>query len=364
MSQKIFKGGFLEKLMIKFSAPSLEHKTNFFRLMAISQKAGLGIRDCLTSIKQSESHRGLRIIIDDLINQMTQGESLADAMSNHDYFFGYSEIELIRSSQLTGNLPDVLSQIADELENMQNIRQTITKALTYPIILILFSIGAVIVLLVFVMPSIVSMFPSPDQLPGITKFMLGLSDFLKKTWALIIFLIFSGYIGISLLYKYFLPFKILVDTLSLKIPIIKSVVKTFYMYRFCSTLGQFYQAGVNPVISLKLMSKILTNFQYKKKMIEIKDDISAGFSYYDSMEGSDLFDPILVQIVSVGENTGSIGDSMKKISIFYDTLLKSKIAIMMAVLEPILMAGVAVIIGGIVASIFLPMAEMLNVVGQ
>ncbi len=362
MSQKILKWWMLEKLMIKFSAPWLNHKTNFFRLMAISQNAWLWIRDCLLSIKQSEDHRWLRMIIDDLIEQMTQWENLASAMENHDYFFWYSEIELVRSAQLTGNLPEVLSQIADELENTQSIRQSIKKALTYPIILILFSIAAVIVLLVFVMPSIVSMFPQPDQLPYITRLMLGLSDFLKKTRVFLIMLIFGWVIGIQFMYKYFLPFKIFIDTMLLKIPVVKWVVKTFYMYRFCSSLAQFYQAWVNPVISLKLMSRILTNFQYKKKMLEIKDDISAGFSFYDSMEWSSLFDPILVQIVNVWENTWSIGESMKKISVFYDTLLKSRIAILMSALEPILMAFVAVIIWWIVWSIFLPMAELVNVV--
>lgn len=362
MSQSIMKWWILEKIMIKLSAPGLEQKTNFFRLMAISQRAWLGIRDCLIAIKQSESHRWLRIIIDDLIDQMTQWESLASAMANHDYFFGFSEIELIRSSQLTWNLPDVLSQVADELENTQNIMQSIKKALTYPVILILFSIAAVIVLLVFVMPNIVSMFPSVDQLPSITRLMLDLSDFLKKTRYLLLFAIFAWYISIQFLYKYFLPFKIFVDTMMLKIPVINWVVRVFYMYRFCSTLAQFYQAWVNPVVSLKLMSRILTNFQYKKKMLEIKDDISAWFTFYDSMEWSSLFDPILVQIVNVWENTGSIGESMKKISVFYDTLLKSKIAIMMSVLEPILMAFVAVLIWWIVASIFLPMADLVNVI--
>ncbi|MCF7835386.1 type II secretion system F family protein [Candidatus Gracilibacteria bacterium] len=361
MSESVLKGGFLEKMMIKLNAPGLKNKTNFFRLMAISQKAGLGIRDSLISIKQSETHRGLRMIIDDLINQMTQGESLASAMENHDYFFGYSEIELIRSSQITGNLPDVLGQVAAELENTQNIKQNIKKAITYPLILIIFSIIAVIVLLVFVIPNIVSMFPSKDQLPSITILMLDLSDFLQKTWYAVIITIFAVVFGIQFLYKYFLPFKIFIDGMSLKIPAVNGVIKAYYMYRFCSLLSQFYQAGVNPVVSLKLMSRILTNFYYKKKMIEIKDDLGAGFGYYDSMEGSDLFDPILIQIINVGENTGTIGESMGKISMFYDTLLKSKIAILMSVLEPILMACIAVIIGGIVASIFLPMAELVNV---
>lgn len=361
MSDLVLKWWFWEKLLIKLNAPSLKNKTNFFRLMAISQKAWLWIRDSLMSIKESETHRWLRMIIDDLINQMTQWESLASAMENHDYFFWYSEIELVRSSQITWNLPDVLSQIASELENTQAIRQNIKKALTYPLILVVFSIVAVIILLVFVIPSIVSMFPSQDQLPSITVLMLNLSDFLQKTWLAVIFTIFVVVFGVQLLYKYFLPFKIFVDWMSLKLPAVSWVVKAFYMYRFCSLLSQFYQAWVNPVLSLKLMSRILTNFYYKKKMMEIKDDLWAGFWYYDSMEWSDLFDPILIQIINVWENTWTIWESMWKISMFYDSLLKSKIAILMSVLEPILMAFIAVIIWWIVASIFLPMAELVNV---
>jgi len=136
------------------------------------------------------------------------------------------------------------------------------------------------------------------------------------------------------------------------------------MYRFCSCLAQFYQAWVNPVVSLKLMSKMLTNFQYKKKMIEIKDDLSAWFTFYNSMEWSDLFDPILVQIINIWETTWSIGESVWKISVFYDTLFKSKVNILMSAFEPLLMACVAAIIWWIVASIFLPMAELVNVVWQ
>lgn len=363
MADQIMKWWILEKLMIKLSTPWLKHKTNFFRLMAISQKAWLGIRDCLLSIKQSESHRWLRIIIDDLIEQMTQWQSLSFAMENHDYFFSYSEIELVRSAQMTWNLPKILSQIADELENMQGIMQSIKKAITYPIILLLFSVWAVIVLLVYVMPSIVSMFPSVDQLPDITKKMLSLSAFLQDTRVLFIFIIFGWFFGFQFLYKYFIPFKIFVDTLLLKVPIVSWVIKVFYMYRFCSSLASFDQAWVNPIVSLTLMHRILGNFEYKRKMIEIRDNISSGFTFYDSMEGSTLFDPILIQIVNVWENTWTIGESMRKISVFYNALLKSKIAILMSVLEPILMAFVAVIIWAIVASIFLPMAEMVNVIG-
>jgi type IV pilus assembly protein PilC len=170
-----FKSDYFEKLIIKLNAPKLKHKTNFFRLLSVSQKAGLGIRDSLMSIKESETNRGLRMIIQDLINQLTQGVTLASAMENHVYFFGIDEVELVRSAQVTGNLVDVLYDIAAELENFQQIREKIKNAMIYPVILIVFSIIAVIILLLYVMPTIVSVFPSQEALPDITKFMLSVS---------------------------------------------------------------------------------------------------------------------------------------------------------------------------------------------
>jgi len=117
------------------------------------------------------------------------------------------------------------------------------------------------------------------------------------------------------------------------------------------------------VISFKLLSNIFDNFTYKRKMIDIKNSVVAGFSIYESMEGDDLFDPILIQIIHVGENTGSLTDVLKKISVYYTTTLKHSIDSLMAVIEPILMAFVACIVGTLLGAIYIPMADMVNVIG-
>ncbi|NOZ44334.1 MAG: hypothetical protein GXP45_04290 [bacterium] len=183
---QIAKSDFFEKLIIKLNAPSLKEKTNFFRLLAVAQKAGLSIRDSLISIAKAEKNKGFVVIINDLIRQLTQGQTLAKAMENHDYFFNLDEIALIKSAETMGNMPEMLEEISNELENFQKIKQRIKKAITYPIILIVISILAVIVLLlavivllIFVMPTIVGMFPSQESLPAITQFMLKMSNFIK-----------------------------------------------------------------------------------------------------------------------------------------------------------------------------------------
>ena len=342
--------------------PGLNEKANFFRLLAVSQKAGLWVRDSLKSILWWEKHPGLLLIISDLINDLTEWSSLADAMEKKDYFFKSEEIELIRSTEITGNMIQTLEEIADNLEESQEIEAKVKKASMYPIMMIGLTIVAVIVLLIKVFPTIIDMYDSLDSLPGITQFMLDLSDYLQLHWYKILIIVIVVVVAYNILYTQVLLFKVLIDGLLLKIPVVKDVVKMFYMSRFTSLLSQFYEAWVSPIVSFKLLASIFDNFHYKKKMIEIRSSINAWFSIYDSLEWTDLFDPILIQIINVWENTWELASVLKRISPFYSSSLKNKIDSLMAVLEPAIMAFIAWVVWVLLGSIYLPMADMVNVI--
>ncbi len=359
---QIIKADFFQKLIIKMNKPTLPVKTNFFRLLALAQNAWLWVRDALISIQKSETNKGLLIIIEDLINQLTQWLPFSTALENHDYIFQTDEIALIKAAETIWDLPRVLEEISTELENQQKINQKVTKAATYPIILMTFATIAVAILLMYVMPTVVDLFPSHDSLPDITQLMLAISDFLKVYRFILIAVITWLIILYKFLYKFVLPFKIFIDKLMIIIPAIWWVTKTFHMYRFANLLWQLYSGGVSPVIALKLLEEVFKNFHYKKKVVEIRTDLEAWFTFSESMQWSDLFDQILVQIIHVWEETWNIWDVLKTMSKFYRNLLETKIDILMAVLEPVMLAWVAVVIGMIVASIFLPMADLVNVI--
>lgn len=360
--EEVQKKWILEQLMLKINMPWLDHKTNFFRLLALTQKAWLWMRDALLSIRKSESNKWLVVIIEELLKQINEWANLSTAMHSIWYFFWEDEIALVESSEIMGNLPEVLNQIATELETSQKLRQKIQKAISYPSILIVFTIIAVVILMIYVIPSIVWMFPSKESLPQITKVVLALSDFLRDHWYLLFFWVAIIIITYKLLYKYFLPFKALIDSIMITFPVLKDVTKSFYMYKFSNTLWQLYKAWVNPILSLKLISNIFSNFHYKKKVIEIKRDLKWWFSFAESMEWSKLFDPILVQIIHIWEETWTISSILSKISGFYRNQLETKIDVLMSFLEPLILAWIAIIIWSIVASIFLPMAEILNTI--
>ena len=350
----------LDWIMIQINKPSLDAKANFFRLLAVSQKAGLWVRDSLKSLQQWEKNKGLLLIINDMIDKLTEWASLAEAMEAQSYFFNSDEIELIRSTEITGNMVQTLEEIAVNLESSQEINAKVKKASMYPIMMIGLTIVAVIILLIKVFPSIIDMYWDPEQLPWITKFMLRTSDYLQANWYKLLIWVIVIVVSYKVAYSRWLLFKIWIDKLLLLVPVVSGVVKLFYMSRFTSLLAQFYEAWVSPVISFKLLAWIFDNFHYKRKMVEIRNSINAWFSIYDSMEWTDLFDPILINIINVWENTWALPNVLKRISPFYEMTLKNNIDALMAVLEPLLMAFIAGIVWVLLWSIYLPMADMVN----
>lgn len=225
-----------------FNRATVKNKTVFFRLLSVSQKAGLGLKEALNSLIYGERNYAMKVIIQGIEDQINEGVSLAKAMERYKNFFGNDEIELVRASESIGNMPDILLNIAEELENFQRTKNKVKSAMTYPVVLLVFAILAVAVLLIKVIPTIVTLFPDPNLLPSITKFVIGMSDFLK-IWRWIIGLVIVGTIIVyKFSYKHILLFKIFIDDVMLKTPVVGETVKTFYLYRFSKLLGDFYKA--------------------------------------------------------------------------------------------------------------------------
>lgn len=354
----------LSNLFLWLQTPNIKIRTNFFRLMAISQEVWLGLRDSVINIMKTERNSVMKQVQAKIIEDLSEGKSFAHAMESHPNVFASNEIELVRAAESIGSLPSILREIATEMENMQKIYQRIQSAITYPSVLLFFSVVAVIILLIYVVPTIVSLFPDTGSLPSITLFMLSASSFLQKSWFALLLGIVAAFLGANILYRVFLPFKKIIDRLMISIPFLGDVTKTFYMYRFSKLLWDFSQAGVPAVKSFVQINKIFSNYYYKRLAYAIGKDLKAGFSLWDSIEGSKLFDPLLIQVITVWENTGNLGQVLLSVSKFYRYKFQITIASLMSLIEPLLMAIVAVIIWVIVASIFLPIADLVNVIAS
>lgn len=362
MAEQEKKKSFFETIEAKMNKPWLKNKTNFYRLFSVSQKAWLGMIDALNALLDSEEHKWMKVILEDLIDQLVQWTELADAMERHTYFFGQDEIELVRSSQLAWNLVDTLNDIADNLEQSNEISWKLKKALMYPLILLWWSILAALYIDMKVLPNIVTLFPNADDIPKITDVLMKVAEWLQAWWLFLALGVIIAVVAFIYSYRKVLPFKIAIDNFMVTAPIISPVIKWNYQYKFAKQLSQFYSAWMSPVVSLQLIWNIFSNYQYKKKVMEIKKDLEAWFSIFEWMEWSKLFDSILIQIIHVWESTWTTKSVLAKISDFYKTQLETRIDIMMTAIEPILMVFIAWIIGSLVAAIMLPMANVVNTI--
>ena len=353
------KQWFLESLYMKMNAPKSENKVVFFRLLAVTQKAWLWIRDSLESIMKSESHPWVKKIIKDTLDQINEWVWLADALSKYDNFFQPAEIELIRSSEQMGNLPDTLNSMAVELEKFELIKKRLKSAMTYPIVILWIAWIAVAILLIKVIPSILTIFPPGLKLPDITLYVMATSDFLQKYWGEIILGIILFIFWYKLLYKNVLWFKIVMDKAILKLPVIWSLIMTYYRYRFSKLLWDFYSAWLSPLVSLDQIANIFQNYHYKKKILDVKKDLEIWLWMTDSFEWSWLFNPILIQIIWIWEKAGNVWEILDQMAVFYREELDSKVEWMSKLIEPILMVFISMVVWIIVMSIFLPMADLI-----
>ncbi len=349
----------LEKVYMQINKPNANNKVVLFRLLAATQNAWLWIRDSLQSIEKAETHPWVKKILKDTIEQINEWVWFSDALSKYSDFFTTSEIELIKSAEQIWKLPETLESMSIELEKFQAIKGKVKSAMMYPSVVILISIFAVVILLWKVIPTIVTIFPPELDLPWITQFVINASNYLQESYMVVFSLLFGIPILLWIFYNSFLPFKIVVDKYILKAPVIWPITKTFYRYRFSKLLWDFYNAWISPLESLNQISNIFSNYHYKKKIIDVKKDLEVWLEMTDSFEGSWLFNPILIQIIWIWEKTGNVWEVLDKMANFYRNEVDTKIEWLTKMIEPLLMVFVAGIIWTIVASIFLPMADLI-----
>jgi type IV pilus assembly protein PilC len=312
----------------------------------------------------AETNEEMKVILRSILEDINEWKSLWYAVSCHPYFFWVSEIELIKAAEKMWNLPEVLRDIATELENSQKLKAKIKKAMMYPLWLFWFTIIAVWILLVFVIPTMVNLYWDPEKLPWITKFMISASDIVAAYRRIFILSVISFILIFSYLYKNVLEFKKWIDNILLKLPKIKDVILTSYMYKFSKLYWDFGKAWVSPTDALSQLMKIFWNYYYKRKMLSIKTDLENWFTISDSIEWSSLFDPILIQIIVVGEKTWNLSPILLTMSKFYHYQLNQKIDWLTAMIEPAMMWFIAAVIWSVVASIFLPLWGLLDVIWQ
>lgn len=329
----------------------------FCRQFYTMLNAGVPILTCLEILSVQIENQKLRQATKEVNDDVEKGGVLSDAMRKHEDVFPELLVSLVASGEASGSLESIMLRMATHYEKENKINNKVKNALIYPIILGIVSIGAVMFILTYVMPTFTQIFDQTGTvLPWSTKFLLGFSSVIKQYWLYTIILILLITFGLKIFFKSDNGI-LLSSKLKLKLPVLKKLNVMIIVSRFTRTLSTLIASGLSLVEAIRIVSEVSGNKIAETELLKIRDKIIRGESLYSSMRESEIFPEMLYSMVKIGEETGSLDDILNKTADFYDEELETTLQTSVALLEPLLIVVMGLIIGFMVASIMMPMFD-------
>lgn len=348
--------------LFSFGKIKTETLVLFSRQLATMLRAGIPLIASLSIvIKQSEEIR-LRKVVITIRDDINGGSSLADALSKYPAIFSNIYVNTIHVGEETGNIEEILDRLASFAEWQTNFESRIKASLFYPVTVVIVAIGVVVFLLTFVLPKFAVVFAKVNvPLPLITKIMLNIGDFLRKWWIGIVIGIISSITGL-VMFKNTRKGRFFFDTLQFKIPIVKSLMGKVVILRFCRSLEIMLRNGVNILKSLEVVGKSVGNVVIEQVLNEVSLNIHKGGKITDVLRESVYFPPMVVTMIAVGEETGSLDRMLAEIANNYDRQIEYISRNFTVMIEPVMLIFLAVVVGLIAVALFLPIFQFIKVI--
>lgn len=363
---------------ISFGGVSPKEIWEFINKISNFLGSGIDIKTAFGIVQKQIKNPKLQTIVGDIRSNLDHGLSISDTMRQHYKYFDPLIIALVEVGEKTGTLPRVLSELeATLLENIE-IKGKIKGAMIYPVILIGLSMCMMIFMLTFILPKITDSFKKTGtEIPGLTQFIMNISDFLIGHWiVLIVALIGTICLYVFVLKKTYLGQRI-IGKISLKIPVFGYITRQMNVILFINSLNLLLESGVLMLEALETSASVVPNIHFKKDIIRIKNEVETGVKLSVAMGlipdnrkdsvakfTNEFFPEDLVHMVNVGEETGTIGSSMAKVGRNYQKELRRFISNIMTALEPLIIIFVGFMVGVIVLAIMLPFFSLGKVAGK
>lgn len=357
---EIKPGGAKKKIKGKVSSKDI---VIFSRQLSTLVNAGVPIVQGLTILGEQAESPAFQAVIGAIRTDIEAGLSIADAMKKHPAVFTELYVAMVRAGEVGGILDTILERLSGFLESSEALKGKVQSALMYPTVVFSAAGFITIFLIVFVIPIFKDIFGGfGAELPILTRFIIFLSDFLRQNLLYII-----PPIGVAgwLLKKWMKTEKgqEKVDAISLKLPIVGILLKKVAIARFSRTLGTLIKSGVPILQGLETVAKTAGNKVIEKAIASSRDSIKEGGRISDPLKKANIFPPMVIQMISVGEETGGLDNMLNKIADFYDTEVDTAVKGLTSMIEPLIMIVLGVVIGTIVIAMFMPMFSMGEMVG-
>ncbi len=336
----------------------------FTRQFSIMIDAGLPLLQCLEVLATQTDNKAFQKILTAVRDDVEGGSALAAALRKHPRVFDDLYCNLVAAGEAGGILDTILQRLSIYLEKIVRLRRAVRSALIYPVAVLIIAAIVVWVILTYVIPTFASLFSELGaELPLPTRIVIGLSHFLAR-FGIFALLIFGAILfGFRYWYKNTEAGRRIVDRNLLRLPILGTVLLKIAVARYCRTMATLVSSGVPILESLVITATTAGNYVIEQAVLRVRDDVEAGKGIADSMEKTGVFPSMVVHMINVGETTGALDTMLSKVADFYEEEVDAAVEGLMAMLEPLIIAFLGVVIGGIVISMYLPIFDLINKIG-
>ena len=334
----------------------------FTRQLSSMITSGLTLMQALNILRQQTKNEAMAKIIEQIVTEIEDGNSFSTALAKHPDVFSSIYVSLIKAAETSGVLDKVLLRLAETLEKQEKLKSTIKGALMYPIIVVIGMVAVMMVMMIVVIPQLSVLFESMNvELPLTTQIVIGMSKFMVNFWPLIIVFVIL-FMFIFKQWNKSESGKLIIDSLSLKLPVFGTIINQTILAELCRTLGLLIGTGNLVVDSLNQSANVAGNIVYKNAVLNVAKRVEKGISIGDSMSAYPLFPPLLVQLVKIGEQTGKLDDAFTRSSDYFEGEVDQLVKTMTTAMEPIIMVFLGLGVGFLIISIIMPIYSITSAI--
>ncbi|WP_018232370.1 type II secretion system F family protein [Thioalkalivibrio thiocyanodenitrificans] len=331
----------------------------FLRQMATMMEAGVPLVQAFDIVGRGHENPSMQELIMAMKADVEGGTTFSAALGKYPKYFDDLVVNLVNAGEQAGALETLLDKIAVYKEKTESLKGKIKKALFYPAAVLVVAFIVTSILLIFVVPQFQDLFDGfGADLPVFTLFVIGISRFFQAYWWVIFGGIIAAVFGFRQMHRRSPAFRRRLDLLSLKIPVIGEVLRKASIARFARTLSTMFAAGVPLVEAMDSVAGATGNALYQEGTLRIRDETASGTQLQQAMRNTGLFPNMVVQMVTIGEESGALDDMLDKVADFYEEEVDNMVDSLSSLLEPMIMAFLGIVVGGLVVAMYLPIFQL------
>lgn len=331
----------------------------FARQLATMMNAGVPLVQAFEIVGGGLENAGMRKLVYAIKNDVEGGTNLSGALQRYPQYFDSLFCNLVAAGEQSGTLDQLLEELAEYKEKTEALKAKIRKAMFYPAAVLVVAFVVTIILLVYVVPQFESLFENfGGSLPAFTQMVVNLSDIVQQWWLVMFGAVGGAVMGFAQAKKRSKKVANGLDILSLKLPIVGEILRKAAIARFARTLSTMSSAGVPLVEAMESVAGAAGNVVYERGILQMRDSAASGQQLYRSMKLTGQFPSLVVQMTAIGEESGSLDSMLAKVADFYESEVDNAVDSLTSLMEPMIMAFLGVVVGGLVVAMYLPIFKM------